>query len=142
MNMRQQAHDEAMRLPVGSIANKLQDTLGQQITAYAIGLKDPRTIGKYARGEVKRPAETTTARLRHLYVITQILLTRETPETIRAWMIGANPLLEDRPPVVLLHEENDETVEGAAQIAAGSPVVATCGYRPVVEAAEAFVTAA
>ena len=139
MNMRQQAHQDAMRVPIATLAAELQDTLGQQITAYAIGLKDPRAIGKYARGEVKKPSDATTARLRNLYVITQILLTRETAETIRAWMIGANPLLEDRPPVQLLHEENDQTVEGAAQTAAGSPAT---GYRPVVQAAEAFITAA
>lgn len=139
MNMREEAHQEAMRAPIAKLATELQRTLGQQITAYAVGLRDPRAIGKYARGEVKKPSDATTARLRKLYVITRILLTRETPETIRAWMIGANPLLEDRPPVQLLHEENDQTVEGAAQTAAGSPVT---GYRPVVQAAEAFITAA
>jgi hypothetical protein len=142
MNMREELHAEAMRLPIATLSERLQDTLGQQITAYAVGLKDPRAIGKYARGEVKKPAHATTSRLRNLYVITQILLTRETPETIRAWMIGANPLLEDRPPVLLLHEEDDQTVEGAAQITAGSPFAKATGFPPVALAAEAFITAA
>ncbi len=142
MTMRERAYNEAMRLPIASLAEKLQDTLGQQITAYAVGLKDPRTIGKYARSEVKKPAEATTDRLRRLYVVTQILLTRETAETVRAWMIGANPLLEDRPPVQLLHEEEDQPVEGAAQTLAPPPFVSPVGYLPVLDAAESFVTAA
>lgn len=142
MTIRERAYHDAMRLPVALLADRLQDTLGQQITAYAVGLKDPRIIGKYARKAVKKPAEPTTDRLRRLYVITQILLTCETPETVRAWMIGANPLLEDRPPIQLLHEEDDQPVEGAAKATAPPPFASSAGYLPVLDAAESFVTAA
>jgi hypothetical protein len=142
MNMRERAYSEAMRLPISSLADKLQGTLGQQITAYAVGLKDPRAIGKYARGEITKPSTKTSDRLRRLYVVTQILLTRETAETIRAWMIGANPLLENRPPVQLLHEEDSQPVEGAAKAAVPSPFASATGYEPVIEAAESFITAA
>jgi hypothetical protein len=143
MRDRDRAHQEAMRLPLSSLAEKLQDVLGQQLTAYAVGLKDPRMIGKYARGAVKKPGHSTEDRLRRLYVITQILSTRETAETVRAWMIGANPLLEHRAPVELLHEENEVSVEKAAGATAPPrPTVSTERYRPVLDAAESFVAAA
>lgn len=144
ITMRDRAYREATRLPLSELAEKLQDVLGQRITAYAVGVKDPRLIGKYARGEVINPAEATVDRLRRLYQVTQILSTRETAETVRAWMIGANPLLENRAPLELLHEEEPEPVAGAAETTAPAPVaiVPTTGYRPVLDAAESFITAA
>lgn len=141
--MRERAHREAMQLPFSAIAEKLQEILGQQITAYAVGLKDPRAIGKYARGEVKKPRGDVAVRLRHLYVITQILTTRDTAETIRAWMLGANPLLEDQAPVELLHQEKHKPVTRTAQaesqpISLSSPET----YCTVLDAAESFAAAA
>jgi hypothetical protein len=137
LKMRERAHREATQLTLAQVAERLQDILGQELPAYAIGVKDPRIIGKYARGKVKTPARATEARLRQLYVITQILMTRETAETVRAWMIGAHPLLEDRAPIELLHEEKYEPVERTAQAESPSPA-----YRSVVEAAEVFAGSA
>jgi hypothetical protein len=142
MTMRERAHREAMQVPIAAVAEKLQEVLGQQITAYAVGLKDPRTIGKYGRGEVK-PRGGAETRLRHLYVITQILTTRETAETVRAWMISANPLLNDRSPVELLHEEDHQPVARTAKAEAPSlPSKSTEVYRTVLDAAESFAAAA
>lgn len=142
LTMRDRAYHEAMRLPLPEMAEKLQDTLGQRITAYAIGIKDGRQVGKYARGETK-PSDLAMDRLRRLYQVVQILSTRETAETIRAWMIGSNPLLEGRAPLELLHEDQVEAVAGAAETTAPppAPILATTGYRPVLDAAESFITA-
>lgn len=139
MTAREQAHKEAMRLNIAAIADKLQDVLGQQLTAYAVGLKDPRTIGKYAR-EVQKPSARTATRLRHLYIITQVLLTRETAETVRAWMIGSHPLLQDQAPAELLHAENHPPVDRTARSEAGEGQVPS-PYQSVARAAEEFVAA-
>lgn len=142
MTMRERAHREAMQLSLAAVAEKLQDILGQQLTAYAVGLKDPRAIGKYARGDVKKPRGDVDVRLRHLYVITQILTTRDTAETVRAWMIGANPLLEDRAPVELLHEENHKPVARTAAAETQPRLLKVETYRTVLDAAESFAAAA
>lgn len=142
ITLRERAYREATRLPLPEMAEKLQDILGQRITAYAVGLKDPRLIGKYARGQVTNPSDETLDRLRRLYQVTQILSTRETAETIRAWMIGANPLLENRAPLELLHEEEAEPVAGAAETHAPPPLVPATGYGTVLDAAESFIAAA
>lgn len=133
--LRERAHREAMRADIPSIAGRLQDMLGQRITAYAIGIKDPRAVGQYAR-DLQQPREETKQRLRNLYEITQVLVSRETPETVRAWMVGAHPLLENRAPVELLHADNHPPVERTATTDARS------GYLSVVNAAEEFVRAA
>ena len=58
--------DEAYRASVAStiaqIAEALQTTLGQRLTAYAVGVRDPKAIGKYARGAIE-PREDTAQRL-------------------------------------------------------------------------------
>jgi hypothetical protein len=121
-----------MRTDIASIAARLQEVLGQRIVAYAVGVKDPRSVGRYARGDQK-PHEETDQRLRQLHAIAQMLLTRETPETVRAWMLGANPLLEDRAPVELLHADDHPPVERTAADDART------GYVSVISAAEEFV---
>jgi hypothetical protein len=140
VTVREQAHRDATRLELPRVAERLQEMLGQQIVAYATGIKDPRAIGKIARGETKRPAPATEARLRRLYEITQILLTRETAETVRAWMIGSHPLLEHRAPVEMLHEDDYQPVQRTAEVESSRPAsLESGGFISVVEAAEAFV---
>ena len=135
MTARERAHREAVRASISSIAERLQDMLGQRITAYAVGLKDPRAIGRYARSE-QTPQEQVQQRLRNVFEITQVLLYKETPDTVRAWMLGSHPLLEDRAPVELLHHDNHPPVERTAASESRT------GYLSVVNAAEEFVRGA
>jgi hypothetical protein len=135
MTDRQRAHREAMRTEVPLVAQRLQDVLGQRITAYAVGVKDPRSIGRYAKGE-QRPGPPTEHRLRQLYQIVQMLLARESSETVRAWFLGSHPLLEDRSPIELLHEDDHFPVERTAA-ADTRP-----GYLSVVNAAADFAQSA
>jgi len=132
---RERAHREARRTTIERIAERLQDMLGQQITAFAVGIRDPKAIGRYARG-AQEPRSETEQRLRDLYEITQVLLTRETPETVRAWLVGSHPLLEDQAPIALLHADNPPPVARTATAETRT------GYRSVVNAAEEFVSSA
>jgi len=132
--------DEAYRASVTStiaqIAEELQTTLGQRLTAYAVGVRDPKAIGKYARGAIE-PREDTARRLRDLFRVTCIL-GEERPDTIRAWMIGSNPLLDDKAPIELLHEENTQPVSRAAGSDAPIPF-SSAAFRAVHEAGRVFV---
>lgn len=110
------AHRDAVRQNLERVAEVLQETLGQRLVAYAVGVRDPKAIGKYARG--RAPRDGTERRLRDLYRVTRILLSEETPATARAWMIGANPQLGDEAPIEVLHQQR---------------------VQPVIRAAEAFV---
>jgi len=61
----------------------LQETLGQRLVAFAVGIKDPKA--------------------------------EETPATTRAWMIGANPQLNDEAPIEALHQKKTAAVMRAAE---------------------------
>jgi hypothetical protein len=131
VSSRERARREARRSDISEIAERLQEILGQRIVAFAVGVRDPRIIGSYARAE-RMPRKATDERLRHLYEITQMLLTRETPETTRAWLLGSHPLLEDMAPLELLH--NDDQPATNAEQPDARP-----GYESVVALAEEFV---
>lgn len=135
----EQAHRDAIRLPIANIAEMLQEALGQRLAAYAVGLRDPKAVGRYAREE-QEPRQETEGRLRDLYRVTRILLARETSRTVRAWMIGANPLLDDRAPVELLHRRSVAPVMRTAE-AESPPDSSEEGIQPVIRAAEAFAAA-
>lgn len=95
----------------------LQQVLGQRLVAYACGIKDPKAIGRYAKETSaggQKPHDRTRKRLHDLYLVTQILVRSETPETIRGWMIGWNPQL-DQAPIELLHAEDPGPVIRAAE---------------------------
>jgi hypothetical protein len=112
--LEQQAHTDAIRQDIERIAEVLQETLGQRLVAYAVALKDPKAIGKYARGKAK-PGQETDRRLREVYKITRMILRRDTAETARRWMIGSNPRLDHKAPVEVLHHGDIEPVIRAAE---------------------------
>jgi hypothetical protein len=119
MSAIERAHADAMRVEFSAVAQFLQETLGQRITAVAAGLRDPKTIGRYARGDEPRSDEVDR-RIRGLFQITQILLAQETADTVRAWMMGANPQVNDESPLERLHEGDLRSVlEAARAFAAG-----------------------
>jgi hypothetical protein len=130
-----------MRATIESISQRLEVTLGQQITTYAVGIRDPRALGRYARGE-RAPARSTEQRLRQLFEITQMLLVRETPETVRAWMLGSHPSLEDQSPLELLHRDAGPASARTASAGGNGRLDVRSGYMAVACAAEEFVRVA
>jgi len=108
-----QVHRIAVSEEIATIAQALQETLGQKLVAFAVGIKDPKAIGKYAGG--RHPRVDTEARLRDLYRITRLLLSGETPATTRAWMIGSNPQLNDEAPIEAVHYQKTAAVMRAAE---------------------------
>jgi len=100
----QAAHDRAVRLTVPAIVGSLQDVLGQRLVAVLAGVSDAKAVGKWARGE-RSPHPDVEQRLRQSFQIVQLLLERESADTVRAWMVGMNPDLEDRAPALVLTED-------------------------------------
>jgi hypothetical protein len=129
MTIVDEAYRASVASPIAQIAEQLQATLGQRLTAYAVGVRDPKAIGKYARAAIE-PREDTAQRMRDLFRITRIL-GEERPEIVRAWMIGSNPLLDDRAPIELLHEENTKPVSRAAGV---ETQFSSAAFRAVHEA--------
>ena len=110
----EEAYSVATQREPATLAAELAELLGQRVTAYAVGLRDPRTIGRYARSEVDIDP-SVAQRLVDLYAVLTILKRRLANTTARAWLLGSNPLLSGMTPIELLHASHAAEVVGAAE---------------------------
>ena len=113
---------ESVTTAFSVVAGWLQDQLGQQLTAYLAGLREPKVVGKWRRG--KPPRATAEFRLRTAYSAARMLVDAYGPNTARAWFLGSNTRLDDEAPAWLLrHSEEPGDVRflvPAARAFAGS----------------------
>lgn len=113
--MVRQAHRRAVEAPVSSVVGFAQDLLSRRVTAYIVGVKDAKTITRWANGEVAGIRDHNQERcLRAIYEIGQTLLELESERTVRAWFVSSNPYLDDLSPVEALHAGNTADVKAAA----------------------------
>lgn len=110
-----EAHRETVEASVADVAAFLQDALGQKLVAYMAGVDDPKTIGRWA-SEKRRPQDLEAERkLRDTYQVFKLLLTKESPYTVRAWFVGLNPQLDDESPATAISEGRTKDVLVAAK---------------------------
>ena len=112
----QLAHRQATEASVREMAELLQATLSRQVTAYITGVKDGKTVSRWASGEVTHIRDfTIEQRLRTAYQIAKLLLTVDAAPTVRAWYIGMNPSLADISPAQTIREGHFNDALEAAQ---------------------------
>jgi hypothetical protein len=107
-----QAHQRAIRASVAEVAAVLQELFGQKVTATIAGVQDSRAIGKWSRGE-RTPHPDAERTLRETLRIADFLLQEEPPEVVRAWFVGLNPMLDDRPPALVVGEDPGQVMRAA-----------------------------
>jgi len=114
------AHQKAVEFSVADIARFLQETLGQKLVAYIATVSDPKAVGDWARG-VHAPRPESEQRLRTAFHVFHLLQNEESPHTVRAWLVGVNPQLDDETPVDAIREGRlkDVVVAAKAYIAGG-----------------------
>lgn len=108
----QAGHQKATEPGISEITGYLQEILGQKLIAHVADVSDPSAVAMWT------PQAEHDKRLRCAYETVQLLVTRESPDTVRAWFLGLNPQLGDQSP--------------AQSIRAGD-------FRDVLMAAKAFL---
>jgi uncharacterized protein (DUF2384 family) len=100
----QTIHKAAIVQPMPEVAGELQELLGQKLVAYAAGVRSPKLVGRWAAGE-HDPRSESEKRLRDLYRVWLTLKEEyDSPSTLRAFLMGANPNLQDRAPIDVIRE--------------------------------------
>ncbi|MCK9250904.1 MAG: hypothetical protein M0P31_18235 [Solirubrobacteraceae bacterium] len=95
-----------MSLPADQLADWLQRHLGQKLVAYALGLTDPKMVGRYRTGAVK-PRDMVLWRMQSLWQAAQLIHDRHGPDTTRSWLMGINGHLDGRAPAQVLRNATD-----------------------------------
>lgn len=103
---------QASRLAVGSVVNYLLERLGDGLTALIAGVGEAGLVRAWAASEIT-PEAGTERRLRQAFLVTQLLLQTESPESVRAWFVGMNPTLGDKAPALVIAEDPEAVVEAA-----------------------------
>ena len=113
---RARQHAERVRAPLREVAMTLQEVLSRQVAAYAIGVRDAKTINRWANGETDTVRDVRVERrLRATYDIISMLLEVDAPATIRTWFVSMNPLLDDRTPVEAIRSGDEREAMLAAR---------------------------
>jgi hypothetical protein len=110
-----QVHNQALRASLKEAASTLSHVLTGRVAAYVVGVKDVKTLQRWARGEVTALRPESESKLRTAYEIVTLLLRFEAAETIRAWFIGLAPELDDVSPARTIHEGRLQEAIGAAR---------------------------
>lgn len=99
----EQVHQQAVRTPIAEVAESLQRLLTGRLVAYIAGVKDAKTVARWATGEIGEVRLESERRLRSAYEVMTLLLRFDGPGTVRAWFIGMNPHLADDSPADAIH---------------------------------------
>lgn len=112
----QQAHRQAMSVPLTDLVGSLSELLTRRMTTRIAGVKDGKTITRWATGEITEVRDfEVEQRLRTSYEIAQILRASEPDPTVRAWFLGLNPHLRDNSPLDALAAGQLKEAIGAAR---------------------------
>ena len=99
----EQVSDEAALLPIQEIVAYLQDHLGQRMTAYISGVKDPKMVARWIARQ-NLPRDEAQIRLREGYQATRLIVDAYGDETAKAWLFGSNAELGSQAPAYLLRQ--------------------------------------
>jgi hypothetical protein len=107
-----EAHRKAVETTFADIVTTLVEALGRTLVAF-IGDVDRKTVNRWEDGQQARPP--AEARIRTAFQVYQLLLSRDSEHTVRAWFIGLNPQLDDTAPAQALHDNKIRDVVVAAK---------------------------
>jgi hypothetical protein len=109
-----QAHHQAVDARLEDVADYLQGLLSRRLVAYIAGVKDAKTVSRWANGEVEARQEAER-RLRDAYQIAWLLTEFDSPRIVKAWCIGLNPHLADTAPAEAIHDGRSKEALAAAR---------------------------
>jgi hypothetical protein len=115
-----QAFRQAVTKDFAAVASDLQEILGQRLVAYVAGVGSPKSVGRWATGVTAPQRDDAKQRVRNLYrVVCALSATLKgdgalSDEGVRAWLLSANPELNDRIPLDLLRDGEFPPVGHAA----------------------------
>jgi hypothetical protein len=110
----EQAHHQAVDTRFEEVAASLQSLLSRRLVAYIAGVKDAKTVSRWANGEAEARPEHE-GRVRDAYQIAVLLSDFDSPRIVKAWFIGLNPHLADTSPAEVIHDGKSKEALAAAR---------------------------
>ena len=108
-------YNQTTRMDIHQVAKELTDALGPTLVAVLAGIRDRKLPTKWSRNDGPTPRDEAQSRLRTAHRAWRQLVSAESEHVARAWFIGLNPLLGEKPPTVALADGLEREVLMAAQ---------------------------
>jgi hypothetical protein len=127
----EQVSDEAALLTIQEITAYLQEHLGQRMTAYLSGVKDPKMVARWIAGQ-NLPRDAVQIRLREGYQAARLITDAYGAETAKAWLFGSNAELGNQAPAYVLRSARDWEDLRSLMPAVHAFLRAAPGYPPLL----------
>lgn len=102
--------------PINEVVTAVQGVIGQKLIAYGIAEKVLPNIGLFAENKAE-PSEDQSVVLRDMAEVIETMQAQDnSPEVIRAIMIGANPALNSQAPIEVFHNGESHRVVAVADV--------------------------
>jgi hypothetical protein len=107
-------HRDIVRLDVHELARRLVMHLGPTLVATLAGVKSRQMPHRWAQPDGPMPSPDAHSRLMAAQRVWDIVSSAEGDDVARAWLIGANPRLDEQAPVLALRDGKIKEVMNAA----------------------------
>ncbi|WP_440708912.1 hypothetical protein [Herbiconiux sp. YIM B11900] len=99
------AYNDSIRHALPTVVGDLRLALGAKLVAYIAGVTETRTVREWVETS-RRPTPSAEERLRLTHRIVTLIGQSEGERVVPTWFQGMNPLLSDRSPARVLHEDD------------------------------------
>lgn len=116
MSQAVELHRKAIKADLQTMASTLVEVLGRALVAGIVGIRNPKTISRWANGDVTSVRDRySEERLIATYQVVSHLKEDFGNDTIRAFMLGMNPVLNDEAPAIALRDGDFKGALNAAR---------------------------
>lgn len=112
---RNEIHLAATRMNIHDLVRELIENVGAVIVQTMAGVRDRTSPYKWAKPDGPDPRPEIESRLRLGYRVWKTLEMAEGRHVALAWLMGANPRLEENLPVLYIQQGRTRDVIGAAE---------------------------
>lgn len=112
---RRDIYADTTRMNFHDLVRELNENVGATVVQTMVGCKDRTRPYRWAQPDGPTPAEDVVARLRLGYRVWKTLEQSEGRNVALAWLMGANPMLDEDLPVLFIQQNRAREVLGAAE---------------------------
>jgi hypothetical protein len=106
---------DTTRMNIHDLVRELNENVGATVVQTMAGVKDRTSPYKWAKPDGPEPRAEIEARLRLGYRVWKTLEMAEGKHVALAWLLGANPRLDENMPVLYIQQQHSREVLGAAE---------------------------
>ena len=100
---------------IHDLVRELNESVGATVVQTMAGVKDRTSPFKWAKPDGPEPRPEVDARLRLGYRVWRTLEMAQGKHVALAWLMGANPRLDEELPVLFIQQQHTRAVIGAAE---------------------------